>query len=710
MDYADIAIKLIIARVDAYLADMGKRRTAGTYPALDEAVRGLTDDALKEWALVSGGKGEGGSYEGAAGRYVRALELMGGNTILQTLMELSLAEFIYPEFSAYLEAGFDLGPCLHMAALIEGRDRLSNTEARELAEKARRLLILDMRSEPLQYAPVRADGRLAGYLEGSDDTGTLLSDMAVLYTSDDESLHEPFANEALIRQGASHFRSGGRVLALTGRGGRRFIARHIAKDLGRSFLFLNIADLIRRADKDDPTPLRDALIRETYYLDAGVCLYGFDDRFIMGGSTDRERGRRDMERLSGMLFKPLTDEGIPLILCVDETAMLPDRRYTDGMRCVSLPERYGFDDRKRLWQGLFKLHGLGLDAASFASRYRMSPKEASLAVAAYMDELQPEGEDVSGKEIKGKRKGADGDRPGSVSAGSLEEESFARISIENIRKSDTGPGRIVYSDIRLEDVKLKSNVKMVLEDALNAVLSGPVALDEWGLRKNYPYGSGVSLLMAGPPGTGKTMSANAIAGELSLPLYQVNLSNTVDKYIGETEKNLEKAFSFAEKNNAILFFDEADALFGTRSEVRDAKDRYANTEISYLLQRMEAYDGIVVMTTNLKGNIDTAFMRRIRFVAHFEHPDEEMRRAIWESCITARLPHGEIDTEYLASQFDKFTGSVIKTVFLNACVRAAGTKEELSMKHLIYAIKQETEKESPVGFSMDTLGKYAYLL
>ena len=215
--------------------------------------------------------------------------------------------------------------------------------------------------------------------------------------------------------------------------------------------------------------------------------------------------------------------------------------------------------------------------------------------------------------------------------------------------------------------------------------------------------------MSGPPGTGKTMSANAIAGELSLPLYQVNLSNVVDKYIGETEKNLEKAFSFAEKNSVVLFFDEADALFGTRSEVHDSIDRYANNEIAYLLQRIESYDGIVLMATNKKGNIDPAFMRRIRYVVHFDKPDEEIRRQIWQGCLKDTVPYKDIDVEYLASQFDTYTGSIIKTIFLNACTMAAGDGN-LTMKHIIHAIKQEMEKETTVGFEVDTLGKYAYLV
>lgn len=682
MDLISTAARLIMIRTEAYLADMGRPESLNAYPALSTAAGRLSDDDLKEWAAVTEEKRSRKRADKAKERYLYAMDILGGESVLQTLMELCATEFFYPEFSAYLQANFGCGSCLHIASLIEGREGLSYEEIHDYASVARKLLPLDMRSEPLEYATVRADERLIGFLSGSDEAVSTLAGFITLYRSDDKTLHEPFANKKLMEQGASHFRSGGRMLCIAGEGGRRFIARHIARELGRDFIFLNIADLIRKAKEDDIAFVRDALIREAYYDRAGICLYGFDNRFITGGTSDMERGRRDMASLAGQLFEPVTDEGIPLMICTDELKMIPSRNVGDTLKCLSLPVSYSFDERKMLWQGLFDLHGLKLDAASFASRYRMNPSEASAAVEAY---------------IEGRADNRD------------DEERFAKISIESI-KNDSEVGRIVYADVRLDDVKLKDSVKRVLYDAVNAVLSGPMVLDEWGLRKSYPYGKGVSLLMAGPPGTGKTMSANAIAGELSLPLYQVNLSHTVDKYIGETEKNLEKAFSFAEKNNVILFFDEADALFGARSEVRDSRDRYANTEISYLLQRMEVYDGIVVMATNIKGNIDPAFMRRIRYVAHFENPDEEMRRAIWESCIKDSVPHEEIDIAYLASQFDKFTGSVIKTVFLNACVKAAGDKERLSMKHLVYAIKQETEKESAVGFTMDTIGKYAYLI
>ncbi len=690
MSMIDTATRLIIARTDAYLADAGKGGSLRQYPTLEKEVSELTDEDLKDWARISGTRDRKIKLKEAESRYLFALDLLENDTVLQTLLELCVTEFIYPEFSAYLKANFDCDPCLHLAAVIEGRDGLSFDEIRRYARLARRLLIIDLKAEPLQYTKVSAEERLIGFLSGDDGLHPGLSDFTRVYTAKDE-LHEAFVNQDIIEKGIDHLSGQGRVLCLAGSGGRRFIARHIAKGLGSDFLFLNIADLIRQSGPNELASRRDMLIREAYSRSAGICLYGFNEQFITGGISDKERGRRDMETLAGMLFQPLEEEDIRLILCVDELKMMPGREFTGNWKVISLPESYDYEERKRLWQGLFELHGLKLDAASFASRYRMNPREAAFSVLDYIEESVDQTAPDSKEQDQQAR-----------------EERFARISLESLQDTGDGTGRIIYPDVKLEDVKLKDKLKRVLKDTVNAVLSGPVILDEWGLKKNYPYGRGVSLLMTGPPGTGKTMSANAIAGELSLPLYQVNLSNVVDKYIGETEKNLERAFSFAEKHNVILFFDEADALFGTRSEIHDSKDRYANNEVSYLLQRMEAYDGVVLMATNIKGNIDPAFMRRIRFVAHFENPDEEMRRAIWEGCLTEEIPHEEIDLDYLAKQFDTFTGSVIKTVFLNACSFAA-PDGVLQMKHLIYAIRQEKEKESAVNFTMDTLGKYAYL-
>ena len=170
-----------------------------------------------------------------------------------------------------------------------------------------------------------------------------------------------------------------------------------------------------------------------------------------------------------------------------------------------------------------------------------------------------------------------------------------------------------------------------LQEICQRVAHRQRVLDEWGFGAKLSLGKGVTALFAGPSGTGKTMAAEMIANALGLDLYKIDLAGVVSKYIGETEKNLDRIFTAAENANAILFFDEADALFGKRSEVRDSHDRYANIEISYLLQKMEEYDGIAILATNLRQNLDEAFVRRLAFTVHFPFPDEESRRRIWRA-------------------------------------------------------------------------------
>ena len=198
-----------------------------------------------------------------------------------------------------------------------------------------------------------------------------------------------------------------------------------------------------------------------------------------------------------------------------------------------------------------------------------------------------------------------------------------------------------------------------------------LVLEKWGLGERLTSSKGISALFAGDPGTGKTLAAQVVAASLQLDLYRIDLSRVVSKYIGETEKNLDQIFEEAENSNAILFFDEADAIFGKRSEVKDAHDRYANIEVGYLLQRMETYDGVTILATNLRTNMDDAFTRRLNFIVNFPLPGEEQRLKIWKVLLPPGLPvDGEIDWAFLAHHYP-IPGGNIRNILVSAAFLAA---------------------------------------
>ncbi len=214
--------------------------------------------------------------------------------------------------------------------------------------------------------------------------------------------------------------------------------------------------------------------------------------------------------------------------------------------------------------------------------------------------------------------------------------------------------------------------------------------EEWGFASRGSRGLGISALFMGDSGTGKTMAAEVIANELHLDLYRIDLSQVVSKYIGETEKNLRRIFDAADEGGAILLFDEADALFGKRSEVRDSHDRYANIEISYLLQRMEAYRGLAILTTNMKNALDPAFLRRIRFIVQFPFPDASLRAGIWKHIFPASTPKDRLDVNKLARL--NVAGGNIRNIALNAAFLAADENKPVGMRHVLYAAHSECAK------------------
>jgi hypothetical protein len=226
-------------------------------------------------------------------------------------------------------------------------------------------------------------------------------------------------------------------------------------------------------------------------------------------------------------------------------------------------------------------------------------------------------------------------------------------------------------------------------------------LSEWGYERAVARTQGLKVLFAGESGTGKTMGAEVLAAELGLDLFRVNLATIVSKYIGETEKNLDRIFDAAEGSNAILFFDEADALFGKRSEVSDSHDRYANIEVAYLLQKMEGYAGAVILATNFRHNIDDAFVRRLDFVIDFPFPEADDRKRIWKLLLPAEAPLADdVDTEFLAIQF-KLSGGAIRNCSLAAAFQAADEGQDIQMRHLVRAVAQEYGKQGRLTLEAD---------
>ncbi|MBL8893247.1 MAG: ATP-binding protein, partial [Rhizobiales bacterium] len=241
-----------------------------------------------------------------------------------------------------------------------------------------------------------------------------------------------------------------------------------------------------------------------------------------------------------------------------------------------------------------------------------------------------------------------------------------------------------------DDIVLPPDVLHDLKAAAAQMHYQALVYGAHGFARKYPRGRGISVLLSGPSGVGKTMAAEVVAGDLALDLYRIDLSRVVSKYIGETEKNLRAVFDAAEASGAVLLFDEADALFGKRSEVKDSHDRYANIEVSYLLQRMESYGGLAILATNMKSHLDAAFLRRLRYVIDVPFPDFAARRLIWFKAFPHEMPRATLDFDALA-RLDVAGGS-IAVIAINAAFVAAADGAPLDMNHLARAARAEFRK------------------
>lgn len=250
------------------------------------------------------------------------------------------------------------------------------------------------------------------------------------------------------------------------------------------------------------------------------------------------------------------------------------------------------------------------------------------------------------------------------------------------------PATRTFAELKLPKIQYRK-----LQQICKMAAAREQVLEQWGFGKKFSYGNGISVLFYGAPGTGKTMAAQVMANELGMPLYRVDLSQLISKYIGETQKNIGRIFDEADKCDCILLFDEADAIFAKRSDVSDAQDRYSNAETAYLLQRIEQYSGVSILATNLLQNFDDAFRRRISYMVHFPMPDMALRKELWESIFPEATPvAGDVDALMLAQAFE-LSGASIKNAALHGAMMAAAEGVPVGMKHLLGGIENEYGKQ-----------------
>ena len=533
---------------------------------------------------------------------------------------------------------------------------------------------------PLLARALRVDERVAEFALGGDQLDARIAAVAHLFRPD--GTHDNQSLTAETRRGLERLMRASRggalrssVVYLHGPAAASKIAavRQVCIAEARTLLVVDTAALLASARVET---LLGLIAREALLQDAVLCVDGFD-RLLSEEQPEvtiaRSATRRMLERRVGHT------------ILVGETRWEPGG-WLPGVATlrVELPTP-GAAARGQLWRAQLDGALTSGEIGDLASRYRLD-REAIRAVAASA---------LSHAVARGaERTDLDDYRAAARAIAAPPLEGLAR-RIEP---------RYGWDDIVLP----VDGMSQLLELCARARHQDTV-LERWGFGKKLARRASLTALFGGQPGTGKTMASEIIAGELGLVLYRIDLSAVVSKYIGETEKNLEKIFQAADRGDAVLLFDEADALFGKRSEVRDAHDRYANVEIAYLLQRLEAYEGVAVLTTNLRGNIDEAFLRRLDCVLEFPMPEEPERLLIWRRSLPSDAPLAEdVDLAFLARKF-RLAGGHIRNIALTAAFLAAADGLPIGMRHLVRGTRREYQKLGKLVAESDFEGYYQLL-
>jgi hypothetical protein len=461
--------------------------------------------------------------------------------------------------------------------------------------------------------------------------------------------------------------------------GRRTAAQAMCSDLELGLVELDWAALQRN---DEATLRRrlQSLMLHTRLFRLAVCVRA------------DEISEPDSSAAAGVVehfFDRLRDRRVPILF----SCAINGRRPALSRSTPSLVVRFDdldYHERTQMWQAALaeQCCEVGEEVVNaVADRFVLTPSQIRCAAAEAV---------LSHHLSSGEKEGLDSER--------LREAARSQSSADLGRLASRVPPLHGWDDLVLPDSTLER-----VREIVAAIEHRHVVFGDWGFARRLGNSSGLMALFSGVSGTGKTMTAAVIARELGLELYRIDLSAVVSKYIGETEKNLDRIFTAARRANGILFFDEADALFGKRSEVKDAHDRYANIEIAYLLQKMEDYEGVAILASNLGRNIDQAFSRRMHFVVDFPRPSESHRERLWKGMFPRETPLGDdIDLPFLARQFE-LTGGDIRTVALDAVFMAARNSKVVTMATLIKAMARQMIKQGKAVSVADFKQYHQYL-
>ncbi len=449
--------------------------------------------------------------------------------------------------------------------------------------------------------------------------------------------------------------------------GKNIILKRVIKLCDKALVTVNISNL--KNENYEKTIL--TACREALFIGGFICFKG-----IVENETSMIYLALDIARKFSNIVFILSDKKINFIGKVNDIKFIN----------IELSE-LSMEERFKSWKDELKNFKIDkkLDISELSSKFLLNPYQIKRSISYAANQGYFEGKSLIGNN-------------------EITQGIYAQMSDELSEKAT-----LIKKKHQWDELILNSKEKNLIKRACNQLKYRKIVYDEWKMGNRILYGNGLSMLFAGPPGTGKTMAAQVVANELGLEVYRVDLSRVVSKYIGETEKNLGEIFDLAKKSNAILLFDETDAIFAKRTEVKDSHDRNANLETSYLLQKMEEHSGVSIMTTNFLENIDKAFFRRINYVVHFNLPSEKERKEIWKKIFSKEVPLSkDIDFNFISRQFE-ISGGSIKNVALTAAFIAASEKSKVDMKIMIKSLEYEIRKQGKM-VSKDDFGEYGYLL